>query len=376
MKTDPLIELLAKFEAAGVAATYNPIVQHHGFADMASSGIIYEREVRDPTNFAELFENEIASSGELRLVKMHPPIMIYTFVDDTTAQECAALIEPGSNRLVHNVNGETKVVKLLFDDGGLTRWWHEGPFLLYSSHPEIVAQIVTVLGKPLWEPPTGLVALRVSNESDTTWQNVTFAWNGESLVYGQLVPGIGGYRALPPKQPIKLMLDANKQTLGTEIRPLAAGSYVVDLTVQNGTLFARTFRDKEFTVATDLSGIMWTWKRAEYADGSTYIPPTFSSNFAPHLRFGTTETYESDGFGNAFKGNLGCNRMWGDFYVNSEKEIWVTSISSTHKGGSSSAVESETRGFALYRAAYRYDMHGDELHLITLAGDRMILSSN
>lgn len=375
MKTPYLIEdLLAKFEAAGVAATYEP----PRYIPTPSGQMPYIPRNESPpprrlTDFNELFGREIATHGMLRLDKTRR-VNIYLFADEATAQECAALIEPGSNRLVRTVNGETKVVKLHFYDW-IPSWWQEGPLLLYSINPESTAQLIPVLGIPLREPPTGAVALRVNNSSDTTWQNVTFAWDGESLVYGQLVPGMGGYRALPPKRPVELTLDAHGKTLSTEIRPLLAGSNRAELTVQNDTLFARLFRDIEFAVATDLIGVTWTWERAEYADGSTYIPSTLPK-FAPHLRFGGAERHKGSMLGNSFQGNMGCNIMWGYCFVNQEKEILFTHISRTNKGGTSDAIESETRGFAFLHAAYRYEKPRDELHLITLAGDRMILSSN
>ena len=351
-----LDDLLAKFNAAGVEVTHTPSVQRK-------------------TAFDSLFQREMATREILRLSEPQHRVDVYIFADEATASEAAGVIEFGSNRLTRTVDGETRFIELYADAGSAPLWWQDEPFILYSASPDpvVAEQVTAVLGDHLGKPAADTVSVRLRNEeSGETWQDVTLQWDDKSSEISDLVPGIGGYRAVPADQSVTVSITHDGQPYSAQIPPLDAGSYMVDLLLNDGELLARPFRDDEFFVAADLIDVTWTWQRVEYADGSVYTPYT-SLTFTPAIRFGIDTSPNFGEAGQQLSGNLGCNGMGALYFANTQGDLLVSPGTMTSMLCGDEEMESETIGSTLLQSAYRYERSSGELHLITPDGDRMIL---
>lgn len=351
-----LDDLLAKFNAADITVTHAPSVQR-------------------PTEFDELYGEEIATREILRLTEPWHRVDVYIFADEATAAEAATLIEPGSNRLTRTMDGVTKVVELYADSGSSPLWWQTGPFLLYSASPEPIVseQVGTALGDPLGKLATDSVNVRLRNDSDAAWQDVTLQVEDESIVIGELVSGVSGYRELPTDQAVMVSVTHDGETYNAQIEPLTVGSYIIDLILNEDDLLARPFQDQEYFASVELIDVTWTWQRVEYADSSTYTPYT-SPTFSPTLKFGTATTPNFGEAGQLYSGNWGCNGMGGLYFVNEYNEFLALGGGSTMMFCGEAEMESESIGATLLSAAHRFERIDNELHLITLAGDRMIFT--
>ncbi|NOK58713.1 MAG: hypothetical protein GFH27_549301n259 [Chloroflexi bacterium AL-W] len=163
-----LDDLLAKFAAADISVKHAPSVQQ-------------------PTIFDELYEREVAAQEILHFDFPHQRVDVYIFTDEQMALGATDTIERGANQLVRGSNS----VALSISSGSIPLWWRDGPFLLYTTDPDVDLEqkLTSVLGDPLGAPTPASVNIRISNRTDNTLTNVRLWSDADEIVFAEILFG-------------------------------------------------------------------------------------------------------------------------------------------------------------------------------------------
>ena len=231
-----------------------------------SISVEHAYSVQWPTIFDKLYGQEIATQEVLHFDYPRQRVDVYIFANEKVAQEVARIIEPGANYLVQGTNRE----KLYITNGSIPLWWQDGPFLLYTTGPDVDLEqkLTTVLGDPLGATTPDSVNIRISNRTNNTLTNVRLWSDTDERVFVELWSGVSGYHSLAMEDTFAVAAEYEGQISTTEMAALPPGDYTLDiLATNNHQLLFRFFNDRNFYIATNLIDQNWLWQYTDLADG-------------------------------------------------------------------------------------------------------------
>jgi len=346
-----LDDLLAKFAAADIQAEHAPSLQRK-------------------TIFDELYDTEVAEREILHIEEPQNRVDVYIFADEQTALDAAETIEPGASYLVLRDGESVDVVPLPVAVGGVPLWWHEGPFLLYttSSKSEVEERVTAALGDPLGSASADVVRIRFNNRTALPLADVRIISGGGEIVLPELLPGMSGYQMIESNEPFEIGTQYQSQLSRNRIAGLAAGDYLIDIAVAGDEIIVRPFNDRDYYAAADLVEQNWLWQYTELVDGSRFVP--VSADIEPsYLRFRTDTT---PNMGEAGRGNMGCNGMGGNYFANGDQQLLMSGVGSNSMLCGEEAMESEYFWADHAPTIYRYEIYGDTLRLFATGGSTFV----